>query len=117
MRLRNELEKLKKSLGIVEEVLLSEEENKECRKILKENGTLPEGVFWLNKDAYPDCLVFYQIRKTDLTKEELAEYLEYEKLKTLLSIKKGVWYIVWLIISPIILYVFYLLIGIFLSNI
>ena len=90
MKLTEELEKLKYDLGILKEVNCPTEETKAFRKLLEEGKPLPEGVLQHNADDEPEYATFYRVEKTDLSPEELSQYIEYKRLKSLITIKNCV---------------------------
>ena len=93
MKLTNELEELKYKLGILQEVDCSDSETEKYRSLLKQGMPLPNGVRRSAPDAYDESdenAMFCKTEETKLSKEELAEYLQYKQLSTLLTIKKCV---------------------------
>ena len=88
MNLKKEFERLKYRLDILQEVNCSEDENKEYRQLLKEGKPLPDGVFRRNAWQEIDDSIFYTVQQTELSGDELAEYIQYKQLCTLITIKK-----------------------------
>ena len=85
--LKKSLRSYKIDFGILKKISCSKEETKEYKKILKEGGSLPEGIFaveYLN-GADPD--EFYTVSPADLTDAEINEYLMYKKLSMLKTVK------------------------------
>lgn len=78
--------------GVAEKTYCTQEENNEYYKILKEGGTLPEGVY---QTAYNDegsvaSTEFYTVKEIELTESERMEYLTYKQLDLLRTIKNCV---------------------------
>ena len=90
MKLTTELEQLKYELGILQEVDCSYEENEKYRNLLQKNEPLPNGILRRNSDVSVEYASFYKVERTALSKDELAEYLEYKQLKSIITIKKCV---------------------------
>ena len=90
MKLTKELEELKRKLGVLEEVDCSDSETEEYRKMLQAGMPLPEGVLRRNPDSSVEFAMFYTVKKTELSGEEMAEYLQYKQLCTLITVKKCV---------------------------
>ncbi len=86
--LREKLQSYKFEFDLLQKIPCSKQENKEYRKLLKEGGVLPDGVFaYVYNDGDTSTGEFYTIYKADLTEEEIAEYLTYKKLSLLKTIK------------------------------
>lgn len=88
---KNELRKCLRSykidFGVLCKTPCSKEETKEYKQILKEGGSLPEGVFaveYLN-GSLPD--EFYTVTPAGLDDAEIKEYLMYKKLSMLKTVK------------------------------
>ena len=88
MKLTNELEQLKYDLDILQEFDCSYEENEQYRKLLQENKPLPSGILCRNPGGSVEYASFYKVERTALSKDELAEYLQYKQLKSIITIKK-----------------------------
>ena len=86
--LRTKLEVLKYQLGILQEVNCSNQENQKYRKMLQENKPLPNGILCRTSDGSVEYASFYKVERTALSKDELAEYLQYKQLKSIITIKK-----------------------------
>lgn len=85
MKLTKELEALKFKLGILQKVACSESENENFSNLSNQGQPLPEGV--MLDDSFDE---YYRVQETSLSKDQLAEYLQYKQLHTLLVIKKCV---------------------------
>ena len=85
--LRKTLRQYKMDMGLIQQIDCSPKENKEIRKILKETGELPEGVYTYEYDYGSE---FYRLEEADLTEAEIAEYLTYKQLSLLRTIKNCV---------------------------
>lgn len=89
--LRNTLRDYRFDFDLLQKIPCSKQENAEYEKILKEGGTLPEGVFAYEYDyGQTSTSEFYTIYEPDLTEHEITEYLTYIKLKFLRTIKNCV---------------------------
>ncbi|MBQ2719691.1 MAG: hypothetical protein IJF73_06450 [Clostridia bacterium] len=89
---KSDLNRLKFSLGISQKVQCSEEKTEEYRKLISEGQALPDGVFCENANDTPEYACFYTVQDAPLTKEELAEYLQYKQLRSIITIKNCVVY-------------------------
>ncbi|MBO5023683.1 MAG: hypothetical protein J6D11_05185 [Clostridia bacterium] len=88
--LKEELRSYKFEFDVLQKIPCSVKENKEYRKILKDGGQLPEGVYpYIGADG-TDTSDFYTICESNLSKDEMDEYLTYRKLKFLKTIKNCV---------------------------
>ena len=86
INLRDELRAHKFEFGVLKRVPCTKQENKEYAKLLKDGETLPEGVY-----AYDyDLSAFYTVCGTDLTENEIREYLTYKQLGFIRTIKNCV---------------------------
>ena len=88
INLREELRAYKCEFDLLQKVPCSKQENKEYEKLLKNGGTLPEGVFaydYINGET--STSEFYTLYEEDLTETEKVEYLTYVKLRLLKTIK------------------------------
>ena len=90
MKLTTELERLKYELGILQEVDCSYEENEKYRNLLQKNEPLPNGILRRNPGGSVEYASFYKVERTALSKDELAEYLQYKQLESIITIKKCV---------------------------
>ena len=102
--LREELNGYKVEYGILKKIPCSVQEDEQYENLLKKGEKLPDGVFAysspLNEDNLPTQ--FYTVNETDLTEEEVKEYLLYKKLDLLKTIKNGiVFFVVLTVISLI----------------
>ncbi len=86
--LRNALRSYRFEFNLLQKVPCSKQENKEYQKLLKDGGTLPEGVYaYVYSTGETSTTEFYTVYEPDLTESEKAEYLTYEKLDLLETIK------------------------------
>lgn len=85
--LRGALRSYRFEFNLLQRVPCSKQENKEYQKLLKDGGTLPEGVYAYYDNGVTSTTEFYTVRESDLTESEKAEYLTYEKLDLLETIK------------------------------
>ncbi len=106
--LKDAIRSYKFEFNLLQKIPCSKQENKEYQKLQKEGGVLPDGVYAYN--YYGEFPEFYTIYKQDLTESEVAEYLTFEKLKLIRTIKKCVMFFTIIAIIAIISAVVYLLI-------
>ena len=90
MKLTKELEQLKYKLGILQEVDCTYEEDEKYREMLQENKPLPDGILCRNPEGSAEYASFYKVERTTLSEDELAEYLQYKQLKSIITIKNCV---------------------------
>ena len=91
INLRDELRAHKFEFNLLQRIPCSKQDNKEYAKILKEGGTLPEGVYaYVYDDGEISTNEFYTIYETDLTEAEIQEYLTYKQLSLIRTIKNCV---------------------------
>ena len=90
MKLTKELVQLKYNLGILQGFDCSEDETEKYRKLLSQGMPLPDGILRRNPDSSDEFAMFYTVKETTLSKEELSKYLQYKQLCTLITIKKCV---------------------------
>lgn len=95
--LKKELQDSLLDLGILEKELCTNRENKEYRKMQKDNAPLPEGVL-----QSPDTFQYYRVNKTDLSEEEIDRLLRYRRTLYLRSIKNSMIFFVGLSIISLI---------------
>lgn len=94
---KDELQQLRLEYGALEKEFCNTEECKAFKKMLKEKKPLPEGVY-ASQDGE-----FYRLRKSDLTEEEIKEFLLYKQLDFLSSIKNSVLFFVVVLLIWIVL--------------
>ena len=88
INLREELRLYKFDFDLLQKIPCSKQENKKYQKLLKDGGTLPEGVFPYGYDnGDVSTTEFYTVYEADLTEPEIAEYLTYRKLSMLRTIQ------------------------------
>ncbi len=89
--LRDELRTHKFEFNLLQKVPCSKQENKEYQKLLKDGGTLPEGIYaYVDNIGETSTTEFYTIHETDLTESEIREYLTYKQLSLIRTIKNCV---------------------------
>lgn len=101
--LRKELQDSLFELGIKEKQMYTAKENKEYRRMQKEDKPLPEDVHQ-SKETYQ----FYRIKQTDLTDEEIDRLLRYRRTLYLRSIKNSMIFFVAISVISIICSLFLL---------
>ena len=103
--LRDELRLYKFDFDLLQKIPCSKQENKKYQKLLKEGGVLPEGIFAYGHGTdNVSTTEFYTVYETDLTESEIAEYLTYQKLSMLRTIKNYIMvltvsFIIWMMLS------------------
>ena len=86
--LKDAIKPYKFDLDLLQKIPCSDKENKEYRKMLQEDGKLPEGVYpYTNAKGKASLKEFYTVYEPDLTEAELEEYLKYKELSILNTIK------------------------------
>lgn len=86
--LKEELRSYRFEFDVLQKIPCSAKENKEYRKILKDGGELPRGIYpYIFTDGTVSNFDFYTIYENELSKDEMDEYLKYKKLKLLKTIK------------------------------
>ena len=90
--MRSEIKKefidLRNALGLANKKPCTDTQNKEYTELLKTGKKLPNGVFQYysnDKDEYVDK--FYVLLESDMTSEEMAEYIGYKQMFLLAKIK------------------------------
>ncbi len=107
INLRDELRSYKFEFDLLQKIPCSKQENKEYQKLLKDGGTLPEGVFaYVYDSGETSSTEFYTVYETDLTDAEITEYLTYKKLSLIKTIKNCIMFFTVLTIIGMIAYFF-----------
>ena len=104
INLRDELRSYKFEFDLLQKIPCSKEDNKAYKKLLKEGGQLPDGVYAYKYESGTSTEEFYTIYETDLTEQEITEYLTYIKLSLLRTIKNCVMFFTVLTIIGMIAY-------------
>ena len=105
INLRDELRAYKFDFNLLQKIPCSKQENKEYHKLLKDGGTLPEGVYsYIDFNGEASTTDFYTVYETDLTESEKIEYLTYKKLDLIKTIKNCVMFFTILTIIGMIAY-------------
>ena len=105
INLRDELRAHKFEFDLLQKIPCTKQENKEYQKLLKDGGTLPEGVYAYVYDSNETSATeFYTIYETDLTESEIREYLTYKQLSHIKTIKNCVLFFTVLTIISMIAY-------------
>lgn len=90
-RLRDELNDYKLEFGLKEKRLCSTEENKRYQNLIKNGEKLPDGVYTeIDADGEISTNSFYTMVDTDLTDDEIKEYIALKQLKLIKTIKNCV---------------------------
>ena len=107
INLRDELRAHKFEFDLLQKIPCTKQENKEYQKLLKDGGTLPEGVYayvYVYDSGETSTTEFYTIYETDLTESEIREYLTYKQLSLIRTIKNCVMFFTVLTIIGMIAY-------------
>lgn len=106
INLRDELRNHKFAFDLFQKIPCTKQENKEYQKLLKDSGTLPEGVYaYVYDTGETSTTEFYTIHETDLTESEIREYLTYKQLSLIRTIKNCVMFFTVLTIIGMIAYI------------
>lgn len=74
--------------GLLQKIPCSKQENKAYAKLLKNSGSLPEGVYPFEyENGYTSGTEFYTVSESDLSEAEIQEYLKYKQLSLIRTIK------------------------------
>lgn len=94
---------------LLQKIPCTKQENKEYEQLLKEGGTLPDGVFAYVYDGITSTTDFYTVYEADLSESEIREYLTYKQLNMIKTIKNCVLFFTVLTIIGMATYFFVLL--------
>ena len=107
INLREELRTHKFEFDLLQKIPCTKQENKEYQQLLKDGGTLPEGIFaYVYDTGETSTSDFYTIYETDLSESEIREYLTYKKLSLIKTIKNCVLFFTILTIIGMVAYFF-----------
>ena len=84
---REKLTEYKLEFGMLEKKPCTKPENEAYLNLLKNGGVLPDGVFRYENADGEKTDEFYTTCASDLTETEIQEYLTYQKLKYIKTIK------------------------------
>ena len=88
INLRDELRAHKFEFDLLQKIPRTKQENTEYQQLLKNGGTLPEGIFaYVYDTGETSTSEFYTIYETDLSESEIREYLTYKQLSLIKTIK------------------------------
>ena len=105
INLRDELRSHKFEFDLLQKIPCTKQENMEYQKLLKDGGTLPEGVYaYVYDSGATSTTEFYTVYEPDLTESETREYLTYKQLSLIRTIKNCVMFFTVLTIIGIIAY-------------
>lgn len=105
INLRDELRAHKFEFDLLQKIPCTKQENKEYKKLLKDGGVLPEGVYaYVYDSGETSTTEFYTIYETDLTEPEIREYLTYKQLSLTRTIKNCVVFLTALTIFGMVAY-------------
>ena len=85
--IREKLTEYKLEFGMLEKKPCTKQENEVYLNLLKNGGVLPAGVSRYENADGQKTYEFYTIEASDLTETEKQEYLTYQKLKYIKTIK------------------------------
>lgn len=107
--LKRELRAYKFEFDLLQEIPCSKEENKSYLKLIKEGKSLPSGVYSYKDEMGNESDTFYTVYDPNLTPEETTQFLTFEKLKMLKTIKNCVVFFTVLTVVSISVYIITLL--------
>lgn len=108
--LRKKLRSHKFEFDLLQKIPCSNNENKEYSQLLRESGSLPDGVFpYIYENSEISSTDFYTIYQTDLTESEINEYLTYKQLSLIRTIKNCVLFFTILTVIGMVAYLILLL--------
>ena len=88
--LRDELRQIRFDMNFLQRIDCTKEENKAYSKMIKNGESLPDGVYQY-RDSYGNNIEsFYTIFDSGLTDAEKQEYIQYQKLLHIITIKNCV---------------------------
>ena len=91
MDLRNELQQLRFDMNFLQKIDCSKEESKTYKKKLKNGESLPDGVYQYRDSTTGEFIdSFYTVWDPELTDAEKQEYIQYQKLLHIKTIKNCV---------------------------
>ena len=91
VKLRDVLNSYKFAYDVMQKIPCSKAENKQYQQILKEGGVLPDGVYaYIDELGVASTTEFHTVYETDLSQQEILEYLTYKKLDFIRTIKNCV---------------------------
>jgi len=85
-----QLRKYKLDNDLLKRVKVSEEESKEFEQLLATKQRLPDGVFLSSPDEAWLGMLFYRVEKTNLTEDEIVEFMLMKQAEQIKSIKNNV---------------------------
>lgn len=107
--LKRELRAYKFEFDLLQEIPCSKQENKSYAKLIKDGQPLPDGVYRYKDDAGNESDTFYTVYDPNLTPEETQQFLTFEKLRMLKTIKNCVVFFTVLTVISIAAYIITLL--------
>jgi len=111
--LRKKLQEHKFEFGLLQKIPCSKEENKSYQELLKNGGTLPEGVYaYVYDSGETSTSEFFTVYQLDLTDAQIQEYLTYKQLSMIKTIKNCVVFFTVLTVIGMIL-AFFIALGAF----
>jgi len=92
--IEKELKAFKIKNNLVKKVNVSKEERIECEKLKETNQPLPDGIFYRSPAYTQDVELFYRVEKSDMTEDEIIEFLLIKQTEYLKSIKHMVAFLI-----------------------
>ena len=102
--LHQQIIKYKTDNGLIQRIGCTKEETKVFRNLAKNNQPLPEDVH-ISKDDFSDDN-YYRIHSSDLSDTEIAEYLMYKQLDSIMAMKGYMYFFVVLTIVDMLVMLF-----------
>lgn len=112
IKLRDVLNLYKFAYDVKQKIPCSKAENKQYQQILKEGGVLPDGVYaYVDELGVTSTTDFHTVYETDLSQQEILEYLTYKKLDMISTIKNCAVFFTVLTVLNIIIFFFIAIIA------
>jgi len=110
VNLRDELRYHKFEFDLLQKIPCTKQENKAYQQLLKQGGSLPEGVFaYVYDSGETSTTEFYTVYEADLSEAEIREYLTYKQLSLIKTIKNCILFFTILTIIGMVAYFFILM--------
>ncbi len=90
VNLKKELRSLYFEALLLQKIDCSREDNKKYNQLIKNNESLPDGVYEYKMETGDGTGTFYTVYQPELTQEEKIEYITFKQLKMISTIKNCV---------------------------
>ena len=106
--IKEQLDEYRLKYDLYDQRLCTDEENEEYRKLLKQGENLPEDIYPIDASLEDMNITgktkFLELLRTELTQAEIMEYLTYQKLDILATIRNCVVFFTALTVISLILF-------------